>query len=107
MSSTLCNSLDLQNCSFFLRNFLRSYFTKIITSNALQSNSIDLLLNIDQIIPHLLAKLSDPVFLQSIIEQCTTGSAPIKDDFFLEEFITNQNISDYITVAISEVDKEK
>ena len=105
MSSTLCNTLNLEDCSFFLRNFLRSYFTKIITSNALQSNSIALLVDIDQIIPLLLAKLSDPAFLQSIIEQFKHSSTPILDDFFLEELITDQNISEYITVAISEADK--
>ena len=92
MSSTLCNSLTLEQNSFFLTQFLRSFFTKIILSKPLQSSSIAFLQQLDTLIPSLLAKLSDPTFIFSLVDQLNE-SGSILYDFFLEEFITESDLT--------------
>ena len=98
IASSIINSISQEDGLFFVTKLLQAFFTKQLTFSAIESNSFDQLTKIDKLTELILSKLSNPVFLQTLINRLDSP-ATVTDDFFLEEFINDHNITDYITQA--------
>ena len=98
MASTIINSISQEDGLFFVTKLLQAFFTKQLTSSAIESDSLYQLTQIDHLTEVIITKLSNLAFLQTLIDRLDSP-ATVSDDFFLEEFITDHNISDYITQA--------
>ena len=101
MTSSIINSISQEDGLFFVTKLLQAFITKQLTFSTIESNSFDQLTEIDNLTELILSKLSNPVFFQTLIDRFDSP-ATVTDDFFLEEFVTEHNITDYITQAYQE-----